>query len=536
MKNSPGTTSLLVSSAVLGGGLLIAKIIGAMYRIPLASVLGGEGLGIYQMVFPLYSLLLTLSSSAIPASLAKVISEYLSSGRGEDAVMIYRVARRFIVAVSVLCSVGLFLFGDEVAILQGERLGGLSYVAISPAILIVGFVSCFRGKFQGMNNMLPTAVSQICEQVGKLIFSIALPIYFGGSIGEKVALAVFGVTISEVFGLCSLLVFSVINKRKKHLVGSFGSVWKNGELALSQKRKSGFSAGDIRAGVRLKTLSPLFKIALPMTISFSIFPIAGIIESGLIINFLNLAGESGVSQFGIYSGGVVTMMSLPLGVCSALGTALIPSISADMARGEKVVARRKISLAIKAGMVVSLGVGVMFLLFSHQIVALLFARLAGTAGGLLEKMLKWSFLSVVLSCFSNVTSAILYALSQGGTPLKSQLLGLCLRFGVMTALLPSMGIYASLVGMFAGGVLSGVINFAGINKTLETPLSLRPLISGGLCTLLLGLGLYLISVGFVMSFARVAMLCLTYLCFLFLLYFLGFFSQEEIRCLVGKPQ
>lgn len=529
-KRNTKSESLLISTLILGGGLFVSKLIGAMYRIPLAGVLGGAGLGIYQMVFPLYALLLTLSSSAIPVSLAKVISENLSAGRCGDAVAVYKIARKYIVAISALASVLLACFASEVATLQGEALGGLAYIAIAPSILLVGFVACLRGKFQGMNNMLPTALSQICEQVGKLVFSIALPIFFGSTLEEKVALAVFGVTLSECCGLIFLMMYSAISKRTHKNPNSLAALWLLGESEFKKTKQHG---GGVFSSGRMKILSPLLKLALPMTISFSVFPIAGIIESGLIINFLNAAGESGVGQFGIYSGGVVTMTSLPLGICSALGTALIPSISADAGAGDFSRVRCKISATIKAGMAVALGISMLFLFFSHQIVGLLFSKLAGESGGLLEKMLKWSFLNVMLCCFTNVTSSILYALSQGGAPLKSQLWGLLLRFVLMAALLPSLGIYASLVGVFFGGVVSSVMNFKKINKVLKTPFSFRPLLSGGLCAVLLGLCLAEFSETFELSVAGIAFLGVLYLAFLFLLVFVGYFTSPELKSVLG---
>lgn len=526
------STSLLASTFILGGGLVVAKLIGAMYRIPLATILGSEGLGIYQMVFPLYSLLLTLSSSAIPTSLAKVISENLARGNGGDAVVVYRTARRFILLVSLVCSVLLFIFGRQVAILQGGAMGGLSYVAISPAVLLVGFVACFRGKFQGMNNMFPTALSQICEQVGKLAFTIALPIYFGKTLEEKVALAVFGVTASELCGLAFLACYSWFSKRKNAKKSELAKIWLFGETQL----KNGAKHKNILKNIKKNSLvlSPLFKIALPMTISLSVYPLAGILESGIIINFINVASGNGVQQFGVYSGVIVTLVSLPLGLCTALGTALVPSISADVAKGKMVIARRKISFAIKAGMAVALAVSMLFLFFSHHIVCLLFSKIAGESGGLCGKMLKWSFVNVMLSCFSNITSAILYSLSESTVPLKSQLWGLAVRFATLCALIPFVGIYASLAGVFAGGVVSGVLNFRGINKSLKTPLSIRPLVTGGLAMTILGTCLFGISKYFTLSPSWVALLAVIYLSFVFLLFFTGYFTKEEVSSVVGK--
>lgn len=529
-------TSLLSSTFILGGGLVVAKAIGAMYRIPLATVLGADGLGIYQMVFPLYSLLLTLSSSAIPTSLAKVISENLAKGDGVDAVVVYRTARKFILAVSLVCAVLLFIFGKQVAILQGGEMGGLSYVAISPAILLVGFVACFRGKFQGMNNMVPTALSQICEQVGKLVFTIALPIYFGSTLEEKVALAVFGVTASEVCGLAFLAVYSWLSKRKNAKRSELATVWMLGERQISEKQKGGFGSGkklseslENKAGI----LSPLFKIALPMTISLSVYPIAGILESVIIINFINVASGNGVAQFGVYSGVIVTLVSLPLALCTALGTAIVPSISADIAKEKMCVARRKISFAIKAGMAVAIAVSMLFLFFSNHIVCLLFSKIAGESGGLCGKMLKWSFVNVMLSCFSNITSAILYSLSESTVPLKSQLWGLAVRFAVLCVLIPFAGIYASLAGVFAGGILSCALNFRGINRSLKTPLSIRPLVTGGLAMAVLGTCLLGTSKYFTLTIPWVLLLSAIYLAFVFLLFFTGYFTKEEVGSVVG---
>ena len=506
-------SSLLKSTLLLGVSIGAAKIIGALYRMPLANILGGEGIGIYQMVFPLYAFLLTLSSSAIPTTLAKIISEKLAKGEGQKAREVYTLTKRYIVIISLIFSGLLIMFCKEVATMQGEVRGWLSYIAIAPSLLLVGFVASYRGKFQGMNNMLPTAFSQIFEQIGKLIFSLILPLYFGGTLEEKVALSILGVTISEVCGLLFLLIYSSHHKKYKKNQNTLTAVWYMG------KRSGKISKG---------TLSLLVKIALPMTLSFSIYPLASIFESGIIINALNGMNQNGVEQFGIYSGGMITVLSLPLGVCQALGTALISSISLDEARGERDKSRRKISISIKAIMAISLAISAVFLFFSKEISTLLFSSLSHLQDGLLERLLQFSFLIVIFSTFSNITSSILYGLSKHKVPLYSQIIGSVVRFTMMLILLKYIGIFASLVGLFLGYMISSVINFIEINKHLKKSFSIRPLFKGAFAASLLTVGLYYLSEIPVKNFPYYFTAFMAVIGFFLLLLLMKYFSKEEI--------
>ncbi len=584
--------SLFSGTVILAGSLAVAKLIGAMYRIPLTNILGSEGIGIYQMVFPLYALLLTLSSSAIPTSLAKLISENLACGEGGRAIGVYRLAKRYIFVISLFFAVAMCLFGDDFARLQGGALGGLSYVAISPSILLVGFVASYRGKFQGMNNMVPTALSQIFEQVSKLVFSVWLPTAYGETISEKVALAILGVTISELCGLAFLWLYSWWRKKRRVKTLSNGSeffgsslerVWYSAEREMKISKHSGEQArrekscAESETGIKsesessgksnqtavlkseqigniserkrdkkqnekqnkkvrkqndrsIEMLSPLLKIALPMTVSFSIVPIAGILESCLVINILNVTCRSGVALFGIYSGGVVTMLSFPLGICSSLGTALIPAISSEIARGEKTLAVCKISVSVKVAVSFALAIAGLFLFFSDLITTMIFSGLARGYGGVLTGLLKWSFLNVVVSSFSNITSSVLYSLSKQKVPLISQICGSVVRFVLLYFLLYKIGIYACIVGVFAGGLVSSTVNSIVISKTIKRggEAGAKNVFQLLLATAGLFLGLFYFSQDFSLNFGSVVILCMIFLGYFGLLFLLKFFTIEEL--------
>ena len=151
---------------------LIGKVIGAIYRIPLANLLGPVGIGEYQLVFPLYSLLLAISVSGIPVAISRIVAEYNSKGQFGDSKKLLRLAILYLFVLSIVSAGIIVICSKFISKLQGNPEIYLCYYGIAPAILFVGLLSVFRGYFQGNLNMLPTALSNLFEQVGKLVFGL----------------------------------------------------------------------------------------------------------------------------------------------------------------------------------------------------------------------------------------------------------------------------------------------------------------------------------------------------------------------------
>lgn len=182
-----------------------AKGIGAIYRIPLTNIMGAEGIGLYQMVFPLYSVLLTVSGGGLPGAISKTVSSFLSKNDTENARRTLKAALVFLTALGALGSLLLFVFRNAIASLQGNPAAAIAYVGIAPAVVTVSVISCLRGYFQGKLDMLPSGISQMTEQVVKLAVGLFLCkrlLVYGVEYAAFGAL--LGVSVSE-FVACAVL-------------------------------------------------------------------------------------------------------------------------------------------------------------------------------------------------------------------------------------------------------------------------------------------------------------------------------------------
>ena len=183
--------SFLAGAIIISVGGFVSKLLGAVYRIPLTNILGGEGMGIYQMVYPLYCILLTVSASGIPTGISRLIS----SGRGAGAE---RQAFRLYGAVGVIGMLIMFVLSAPLAALQTEPAIKLCCQLLCPSVFFVSLLSVVRGYFQGKGNMLPTATTEIMEQVIKVAFGVAFSYLFRGNLPLAVASTLLAVTISEI--------------------------------------------------------------------------------------------------------------------------------------------------------------------------------------------------------------------------------------------------------------------------------------------------------------------------------------------------
>lgn len=212
---------LFTGAGMLAVCSVIAKLLGAMYRIPLTNILGGEGMGLYQMVFPLYTLLLTVSSGGLPVAISRIIAVKLAEDDEAGAAKVLKVSVAALAAIGIIGSLALALFNDSIAAVQGNGDAALAYVGIAPAVALVAVLSCYRGYYQGRENMLPSAVSQLIEQAVKLF----LGLYFARLMMPRgVAYGVFGallgVSASELLAMLSLMIMYAVtsSKRSKNAV------------------------------------------------------------------------------------------------------------------------------------------------------------------------------------------------------------------------------------------------------------------------------------------------------------------------------
>ena len=158
-------TSLVKGTAVLAAARLFVKFLGAFFRIPLANMIGAAGMASYAPAYSLYNFLLVFSTAGIPVAVSKMVSERQADGRCREAAQVFHLSRMLMFMTGITGFGIVFLYAEEIAGLFHVPGASLSMRAMAPALFLVPLVASYRGYFQGMNNMIPTAVSQITEQI-----------------------------------------------------------------------------------------------------------------------------------------------------------------------------------------------------------------------------------------------------------------------------------------------------------------------------------------------------------------------------------
>ena len=173
-----GQGSFVKSVFILSLGGFIAKLLGAFYRIPLTNIIGSYGMGIYQLVFPLFSLLLTVSTAGIPVAVSKLVAEKAADGRFGQAKGVFFMALALLALLGLAGSAALYFLAGDIAVMQGNADAADAYRLIAPSVLLVCVISAYRGYFQGLMRMAPTALSQIVEQTVKMTVGLVAAAVF----------------------------------------------------------------------------------------------------------------------------------------------------------------------------------------------------------------------------------------------------------------------------------------------------------------------------------------------------------------------
>ena len=213
--NNMKKSSFVFGATVLAISGVLCKVLGAVYKVPLANMLKTEGIGIYYLVFPIYSLFLTLSSSCFPTVISRFVANAKAENKHKLANKIFVASLIILVVLGFVLGLIMLIFSNKIASVQGIENGAVCYIVLSPAILFVAIISAFRGYFQGLQNMIPTAVSQIIEQIVKFVVGIFLSVtLIKYGVIFAVLGAMLGVVVSELFSLIYLLIYFVFTKKK----------------------------------------------------------------------------------------------------------------------------------------------------------------------------------------------------------------------------------------------------------------------------------------------------------------------------------
>lgn len=424
-----------LSAIVLTAMGVVAKFIGALYRVPLTNIIGAEGMGLYQMVFPLYTVLLAFCGGGMTSAVARVVAKYTALGERGTALRALKLATISLLAVGAVCVGGVAALSKVISSVQGNTDAAAAYLALCPSLLFVGGINVLRGYFQGKSQMLPSGISQLIEQLVKLVLGLRLGrIMLPYGVKYAVVGALIGVSASE---LCALI----------YLAARFAFAMRTRKRYVSIATPVAETSAELAAGIERqitdKTLmKELYSFALSVTLGALVLPITQMIDSVLVINLLIHDGagrEAATAMFGLMVGPVGALINMPTVVALSIAVAFLPTITRAVERGAG--GARAARKATKWIMLFVIPVAATFLIFPDRICELLYRK--GLTSAELEtasRLLRVQAFSVFYMGVLQLSTAVLQGHNKAHVPVINLIIGACFKVGLTPLTVRAFGI------------------------------------------------------------------------------------------------
>lgn len=489
---------------------LVTKVIGAVFKIPLNYLIGDDGMGLFNSSYQIYTVMFIIATAGFPTAISKMVAESLALGRNREASRIFRVAVIILALIGVFGSFTLF-FGADIFVgaIKNER--ALPAVrAIAPAVLCVSLMSAFRGYFQGRQNMYPTAISEICEATGKLIFGYFLAwLFMDKSVEMASAGAVFGVTMGTVLGFFSLFILYFLYKDKstetnpKEQVSSYKNIAK----------RLVFIAVPITIGASVSSLTNLADMFTVMRRLQTINNLpadflskyAPLIETIKGFDGHSVNEQLANSLYGMYTGKAITLFNFPLTMVVALGMSVVPVIAGALAKNNVFDARRSVNVVLKITVLFAVPCAIGMGVLANPILLVVFKSTLATT--LLQEL----SVSIIFVSLLQITTAILQAYGKTVVPVVNMFIGGVIKVIVNYCLvaIPSVNIEGAPIGTMVCYFTIVCLNMYWIIKETGFRPSLveyivKPVLAGavmGVCTYFIFNGISAANIYFSLAFS-----------------------------------
>ncbi len=429
-----GTLILTISS-------IVVKVIGSLNWIILSRVLGGEGIGLYQMGFPIYLMAITVSSAGIPVAISIITAEKIAHNDFLGAKRVFHVSLRLLFCTGLALSLFLF-FGAQWLIdwhfIRDPR-AYYSIVALAPAVFFVTFLASFRGYLQGWQVMTPTACSEITEQIVRVVTMLFFASYF---MPYGLAKAAGGASMGAGAGaVCALMVLMWFYRRLKRRFQE--QIQKQDPKALKEKAYS--------------IIKRLLKLALPVSVTSLMLPIVANLDLLIVPQRLEVAGfdvRHATELFGYLTGMAVPLVNLATIFTAALAISLVPAISEARALGNKESIRHKTGTAFRVALIVSFPCFVGLFFLAEQVAGLIYN--APGAASAIQTM----SIGIVLLGLHQVSTAVLQGMGRTIIPVFNMMIACVAKVLLnwnLTAI-PSLGIKGSAMATVADFGVAAIIN------------------------------------------------------------------------------
>lgn len=444
--------NFLHGAAIYTIGIIIIKILGAVYKIPLGNILGDEGFGHFGLTYKIYNVFLTISTAGIPVAMSRLISESDTINRDQQVRRIFRVSLWAFIGLGAFGTIIMMAFPAGLAAMMGDIQASRCIFVMAPSVLLVCVAAAYRGYAQGHSDMIPTTVSQVVETAVKVLVGLAAAIILhrmGKSVEICAAGAILGTTVSSL----AAMLYMQIKVHRKYEVNP--PVRPDSDVPDSRK----------------KILWDLLRIGIPITISTSVMSLIQLADSMITLNQLqNAAGYTANAAYvlnGVYEK-ALTVYNVPSAFVVPFLSSLVPAVAAARIRGDLDEACDVAENAMRMCTLLCLPMAVGMAVLAVPCMQVLYPGSADQGGILLFEL----GITCYFMTMSLMTNSILPANGNERLPLVSILLGGITKILVTYILVgnPAVNIYGAPIGTLCCYLVMLTTNLYFMARNMKRPM------------------------------------------------------------------
>lgn len=472
-KSASSTNKFLKGTLILTVSSIVVKVIGSLNWIILSRVLGGEGIGLYQMGFPIYLMAITLSSAGIPVAISIITAEKLAQKDFLGAKRVFNVSLRLLFVTGLVFASALF-FGAHWLIdnhwIRDSR-AYYSIIALAPAVFFVTFLASFRGYLQGWQIMTPTAASEIVEQLMRVVTMIVFANMF---MPHGLAYAAGGASMGAGVGaFCALLVLMWFYGRLKQKLKA--DLQQQNPLATRESARA--------------IISRLLRLALPVSMSSLMLPVVANLDLLIVPQRLEAAGfhiSQATEFFGYLTGMAVPLINLATIFTAAMTISLVPAISESRALNDVFGIRAKTRTAFRVALIITCPCFVGMYFLAEKIAALIY-----NAPGAADAIQTMS-VGILLLGLHQISTGILQGLGRTSIPVINMILAAAVKVFLSWTLtaIPTLGIKGAAMATVVDFGLAAVLNMIFIYKYTGFALSFSGVFKPAVSAAAMGAAVY----------------------------------------------
>ena len=455
--SSRAASTLMKGATILAVAGIVSKIFGAVFRIPLTNMIGAEGQSYYGAAYPVYQFFYVIATAGFPVAISRMVSERIAVGDHINAHKSFSLALRVTSVISLMSFAICFFGAGLIAGLIKNPGAEASIRAISIALLFTPVAASLRGYFQGQQNMTPTAVSQVFEQIIRVCVGLALAyMFFRTSLENAAAGATFGASAGMIAAMIVLLVIYAKSR---------------------PQREKKLRESVIRDETGKERLRELVDIVIPITIGSSIMPLMMIIDAAVVMRRLQATGWTlamSKTLYGLISGYCDPLVNLPVVFIDAITISLIPAVTTAFTLGHKAELDGNIKTGLKTMMIIAYPCAIGLIVLAGPILHLLYPTKPDEAD-LAVRTLQVLAISIITLAIMRTLSSSLQGIGKMTLPVVNLFIGAVVKIIVTYILvgIPALNINGAAIGSVLAYLTAGLLNYRGLRKYADVELDLK---------------------------------------------------------------